>query len=143
MVARIDVDTYIAALHKTQNYCGYCGTPLGDSSAFISLMFPRSQGGTDDIENLMPACKLCLKQKGHQTLEEFRAFVPSSIAVFVNKGFDEIEKVARLLSKEDRGQIEDALVQVNRLLKRMTGGNVEFYFEQLERADPVQVKAMQ
>ncbi len=142
MDARISTQIYIDALHKTQGFCGYCGTPLDDGSAFISLMFPRSQGGTDDIENLMPACKLCLKQKGHMTLEEFRTFVLGSIAVFVNKTFDEIEKVGRFLSKEDRGEIEGGLVEVNRLLKRMTQGNVEFYFEELERATPVQVKTI-
>lgn len=142
MNARISTQIYINALHKTGNYCGYCATPLEDGSAFISLIFPRSQGGTDELENLMPACKLCLKQKGHQTLEEFRGFVLNSVSLIVNKTFDEVEKVGRFLSAEDRSQIEHGLVEVNRTLKRMTQGNVEFYFEELERATPVQVEAM-
>jgi len=40
--------------------CAYCGGPFHDVEHFI----PRALGGSDDFENLVPACSECNAAKG-------------------------------------------------------------------------------
>ncbi|OOC55600.1 MULTISPECIES: RNA-guided endonuclease IscB [Nocardiopsis] len=56
-------------LTKWGRSCAYCGaidTPLN-----IDHIHPRSQGGSDRISNLVPACVPCNRAKGDQPVEEF------------------------------------------------------------------------
>jgi len=46
--------------------CAYCGAP----AEHIDHVIPRSQGGTDDPRNLVPACAKCNLTKGARTPEE-------------------------------------------------------------------------
>lgn len=142
MNPRITENVYLEVLGKTEYRCGYCGIGLDEKSTDVGLIFPRSLGGQDEIDNLMACCKNCKKLKGHMTLEDFRAFVFNSISEVVNKAFDQVEKVIRLLKPEDRDEIEGALVNVNTLLKsRVNGGAHSFFFERLEASQQVgQVK---
>lgn len=52
--------------------CAYCGviktTPLRYQ---IEHMVPRSRGGRDHIENVVPACADCNMDKGRMTGEEY------------------------------------------------------------------------
>lgn len=125
-------------LGKIEYRCGYCGNGLNDKSTDVGLIFPRSL----KIENLMACCKGCKKLKGHLTLEEFRVYVFDSIPEFVNKTFDQVEKVIHLLKPEDRDAIEMALVNVNTLLKSRAHS---FFFERLEASKedgPVKVEVL-
>ena len=54
-------------LSKHGFVCHYCGK--GASS--IDHKLPKSMGGSDDEENLLPACKFCNSNKGSQTYEKF------------------------------------------------------------------------
>ena len=47
-------------------YCGQSGRPLT-----IDHKIPISRGGTNSIENLVPACKSCNCRKGSKTAAEF------------------------------------------------------------------------
>ena len=40
-------------------YCIYCGNPATE----IDHVIPASKGGTDTLENLVPACKRCNSTK--------------------------------------------------------------------------------
>lgn len=143
MNPRIDESTYMEVLGRTQYCCGFCGVGLDDKNTDIALLLPRSMGGGDEIENLMPSCKACKKLKGHLTLEDFRAYVFTSISEIVNKAFDQIEKVIHLLKEEDRDAIENGLVSVNLSLKsRVSGGAHSFFFERLlvNKAGPHHIK---
>ena len=46
--------------------CAYCG----DRPSFLTIdhVIPRSQNGTNDPSNLLPACKSCNESKGSRTL---------------------------------------------------------------------------
>lgn len=49
------------------NYCcAYCG--LKTDLLTIDHIVPRSQGGTNDPSNLLPACKSCNESKGSRSL---------------------------------------------------------------------------
>jgi len=51
--------------------CAYCGVPLDDNWQ-VDHIHPRHRGGTDDEENLAPACRSCNATKATYTVEEFR-----------------------------------------------------------------------
>jgi hypothetical protein len=61
--------------------CFYCdkdvsGTfkdPLHSGSA--DHLLPVKRGGTDDLDNLVTACRSCNSRKSQKTLEEYRAYV--------------------------------------------------------------------
>jgi hypothetical protein len=65
-----------------EGHCWYCckpQIPFGDWE--IDHMTPRAQGGTDDLYNLVLACKACNRKKGNRTVEQYRA---SIVARFLN-----------------------------------------------------------
>ena len=54
-----------AVWDKTDGYCYYCGKKLKPWQTFsIDHVIPVIQGGTDDLENLVPSCKQCNARKG-------------------------------------------------------------------------------
>lgn len=50
--------------------CAYCG----GIPTQVDHIIPRSRGGTDDRNNLAPACKRCNMEKLDFTPEEYRAY---------------------------------------------------------------------
>lgn len=52
--------------------CWYCSTPFTNyKEVEIDHIVPRSKGGTDDIENLAVACRMCNQAKYYFDLDEF------------------------------------------------------------------------
>jgi len=47
--------------------CHLCGREI-DGTVSVDHVIPRSQGGTDDIENLRPACQRCNSKRGNKPL---------------------------------------------------------------------------
>lgn len=52
--------------------CQYCGTVEADQW-HCDHVYPLSRGGTNDIENLVTACRSCNSSKGAKTPEEWAA----------------------------------------------------------------------
>ena len=77
---------YLAICNKTNFRCAYCGKELAEDiklkngisakrvteEAAIDHIFPKSKGGTNNIENLFLCCKHCNAQKGTKTIMEFK-----------------------------------------------------------------------
>ena len=66
-------------LAKTDDHCAYCGCELTMQTMQVDHIVPviRWQGrregrGTDDIDNLLPACRSCNNYKHTMDLESFR-----------------------------------------------------------------------
>jgi len=63
---------------KTNGKCFYCGVDTlmvegNDKSAFrVDHVIPAANGGSDEVDNLVPCCNACNNAKGKRTLEEFR-----------------------------------------------------------------------
>lgn len=58
-------------LRKWGRQCFYCGS-TGDGRLHIDHKMPIARGGTDDFDNLVPACQPCNLSKGAKLLEEWR-----------------------------------------------------------------------
>ena len=52
--------------------CFYCGKPLDIATRTIDHVIPRSRGGSNRKENLVPACRPCNEAKGALTIKEYR-----------------------------------------------------------------------
>lgn len=60
----------IKDVFKRDNYtCQYCGKVGGKLEA--DHIIPFSKGGTDDMDNLVTACRKCNRQKRDKSVEEF------------------------------------------------------------------------
>lgn len=61
--------TRVAVLRRDKGECQYCGAY--DCLLEIDHITPVVAGGSDEIENLCVACRLCNRLKGAKSLEEF------------------------------------------------------------------------
>lgn len=62
--------------YKTNGKCSYCGEDLEPFGYWhMDHQFPKSRGGSDELDNLMPACKFCNSSKGNKTIDEWKQFL--------------------------------------------------------------------
>ncbi len=52
--------------------CGYCGCVLESKQMQIDHISAHSRGGSNDLENLMPSCRMCNYYKGSGSIKSFR-----------------------------------------------------------------------
>jgi 5-methylcytosine-specific restriction endonuclease McrA len=63
------------AAAKCGGRCWYCGIRPDPDDLTVDHAKPRSQGGRNRDDNLLPACAYCNNLKDNQTVSEFRKFV--------------------------------------------------------------------
>jgi len=56
-------------MHRFQFQCVYCGRTAKDSVLDVDHVVPIAAGGTNEIDNLVPACVECNMGKGAKRLE--------------------------------------------------------------------------
>lgn len=58
-------------IFKRDNFrCQYCGKSSDETILEVDHLVPRSEGGTNDEDNLITSCRLCNKQKlNHEIVE--------------------------------------------------------------------------
>lgn len=54
-----------------RGYCAYCGVEIDIHEMEIEHVVPRVRGGTESLDNLVPACPDCNDEKGELGTEEF------------------------------------------------------------------------
>lgn len=52
--------------------CAYCGQEIEYKDMQVDHIEPKNLGGSDDIDNLFPTCRLCNHYKRGDRLETFR-----------------------------------------------------------------------
>lgn len=57
---------------KYDGHCAYCGRPLKMKNMTVDHLIPKSKGGSNSIENLMPSCQDCNFTKADDNLEMLR-----------------------------------------------------------------------
>ncbi len=65
---------------KYGGHCAYCGREIAYKEMQVDHFKPQrawnaENAGTDDISNLMPACRMCNHYKRANTLETFRRYI--------------------------------------------------------------------
>lgn len=68
-MAKIDRD---AVYKKYNRHCAYCGKFIEYCEMQVDHLKPKRNGGTDDIDNLMPSCRRCNHYKRAESIENFR-----------------------------------------------------------------------
>ena len=57
---------------KYNGHCAYCGKAISIKDMQVDHILPKRNGGTDDIDNLNPSCRLCNHYKRAAGIETFR-----------------------------------------------------------------------
>lgn len=60
---------------KYNGHCAYCGKAITIEQMQVDHALARRNGGTDDISNLMPSCRLCNHYKRAADIKTFRNFL--------------------------------------------------------------------
>ena len=55
--------------------CAYCGTEVTFRGMQVDHKKPLYAGGSDDIENMFPACRSCNHYKSTRDIEKFRTYL--------------------------------------------------------------------
>ena len=61
-----------AVYAKYDGHCAYCGKEITIKEMEVDHLRPKRNGGTDDMDNLMPSCHTCNHYKRANSLENFR-----------------------------------------------------------------------
>ncbi len=69
---RLTKEQRIAVYYKFAGHCTYCGCEIDLSNMQVDHIKALERGGTDDMDNLYPACRSCNKYKDTLTIEDFR-----------------------------------------------------------------------
>lgn len=59
-------------LDKYNKKCAYCGKDISFEEMKIDHFVPKSKGGDDDLDNLMPACEICNHYKDSHNINKFK-----------------------------------------------------------------------
>ncbi len=103
---------------KSDSFCWYCGEVFDDKSKLtIDHVFPRSKGGTDDMDNIIMVCKHCNSSKRDTDLLEWyfvqrREFPPIPILAHYLKQIYFYANDNDLLNKS-LGEIEEMPLPFN------------------------------
>ncbi len=65
------LEEWSSKLKEYDYRCAYCGCELGSGMITIDHQIPLSRGGTNFIDNLVPACKSCNSKKHTKTADEY------------------------------------------------------------------------
>lgn len=83
---------------RSRDCCWYCGEELVPGvNRSIDHIVPRSRGGSNDVRNLIGACKPCNARKADMTVEEFRARFQITTFWGENQG----RRISRLINSPD------------------------------------------
>ena len=57
---------------KYNGHCAYCGKPITIKDMQVDHILSKRNGGTDDIDNLNPSCRMCNHYKRAADIETLR-----------------------------------------------------------------------
>lgn len=110
----ISKETRQLVYNKCNGHCAYCGCELEYKDMQVDHVLAVGRGGSNDVDNLLPACRQCNYDKHERTIERFRERLSKELYKSLDRAF-----VYRLAKKyglvEERPHI------------------VEFYFERMKR----------
>lgn len=109
----ISKETRQLVYNKCNGHCAYCGCELEYKDMQVDHVLAVGRGGSNDINNLLPACRQCNYDKHEKTIEGFRKRISKELYKSLERVF-----VYRLAKKYNLVKEEPRVVK--------------FYFEQLQ-----------
>lgn len=109
----ISKETRKLVYDKCNGHCAYCGCKLEYKDMQVDHVLAVGRGGSNDIDNLLPACRQCNYDKHKKTIEGFRKRISKELYKSLERVF-----VYRLAKKYNLVKEEPRVVK--------------FYFEQLQ-----------
>jgi 5-methylcytosine-specific restriction endonuclease McrA len=70
-------EEWVALLAEHEGHCAYCGST---ERIEADHRIPLNRGGSNEISNILPACRHCNRRKHRRTEEEFRALLQAERA---------------------------------------------------------------
>lgn len=118
---------------KTQGLCWYCGLPLPPFSDWqVDHQTPKTQGGSDGLSNLVPACRTCNARKGGRTVEEFKCSLLLKLENLVTSAWELAYELEPFVTKYN---YPDSVIPLAQTLYECSntavGLNLTFYGEKL------------
>lgn len=109
----ISKETRQLVYNKCNGHCAYCGCELEYKDMQVDHVIAVGRGGSNDIDNLLPACRQCNYDKHKKTIEGFRKRISKELYKSLERVF-----VYRLAKKYNLVKEEPRVIK--------------FYFEQLQ-----------
>ena len=82
--------------NKFKGHCAYCGCKLKTNTMTVDHLIPQSKGGSNNIDNLMPACKSCNTTKADDDIEFLRiALAWPSLNIAQIQSFRKVRKTVK------------------------------------------------
>lgn len=114
--------------YKTDGRCAYCGKPLDPFIDWqIDHMKPSSCNGSDDISNLVAACRSCNAKKRDKDVEEFRKWFSESILKRTKWIKGQLEQNGLMLGAEMHENLMNHLIAFEDAIK---SASVRFYLDE-------------
>lgn len=114
---------------KTNGRCGYCGMPPYKNHPLIpEHMTPQSRGGSNDVDNLVPACVSCNVRKSNRNVDEFRDYITSSLTAKFMELASSLYEYQGYISNED---ISDMVRDLQAIESRVSNIEVRFFMERV------------
>lgn len=112
---------------KTGGKYSYCGTPLDFVTFHTDHAQSSTNGGSNDIDNLFPACSPCNVRKNHRNVENFRDWAKLRLIGQVQALATNIEFTQAFFDDQTTAEILTHLQEVERLLNN---AKVTFYIDE-------------
>jgi len=95
--------------------CYYCGIEVDPFSAWEpDHMLPRSQGGNDELSNLVLACRKCNRRKGGRDVEEYRNYIAERVEAKIQAAIDATEALPDFFECHETLKLKEHLTQAAR-----------------------------
>ncbi len=85
---------------KYDGHCAYCGRLIEYKDMQVDHFIAIKHGGTDDIANLMPACRMCNHYKRAHDLETFQQYISNIPKQLQNNYIYKIAKAYGIIVEE-------------------------------------------
>lgn len=113
-------------LDKTGGKCAYCGIDLDPDTFHADHAQSSFNGGSDDTDNLLPACFLCNPRKNHRDVDEFREWVKGHMIQRAQELTKRLEAFGAYL---DDGIGAKAIAHLQEVEKLLSNATVTFYID--------------
>jgi hypothetical protein len=86
-------------LQKTEGRCAYCGCSLAQFTYWhAEHSIPKSRGGSDELDNLVPSCPRCNSYKSTKTPRELADYVKDETIADIGRAIERLDHFSANLS---------------------------------------------